>query len=65
MNNTALIRIKREHDLLLKDPPENFVAFPIKDDLFTWHFTIRGADETEFEGGLYHGAIKATYILST
>jgi ubiquitin-conjugating enzyme E2 J1 len=26
--------------------------------MFTWHFTIRGPDDSEFEGGLYHGVIK-------
>merc|ERR1711971_1265951 len=25
--------------------------------MFEWHFTIRGAEETDFEGGLYHGRI--------
>ena len=28
-----------------------------QDDLFEWHFTIRGPKDTEFEGGLYHGRI--------
>ncbi|KAG0354864.1 hypothetical protein BGZ54_001445 [Gamsiella multidivaricata] len=26
-------------------------------DIFEWHFTIRGPEETDFEGGLYHGRI--------
>jgi hypothetical protein len=30
MNNTALVRIKKEFDLIKNDPPENFNAFPIK-----------------------------------
>jgi hypothetical protein len=30
MSNTAMIRIKREYDLLQKDLPDNFVAYPIK-----------------------------------
>lgn len=25
--------------------------------MFEWHFTIRGADGTDFEGGMYHGRI--------
>ena len=25
--------------------------------MFEWHFTIRGAEGTEFEGGVYHGRI--------
>ena len=30
MNNTALVRIKKEYDLIRNDPPENFNAYPIK-----------------------------------
>ena len=28
-----------------------------QDNLFEWHFTIRGPEGTEFEGGFYHGRI--------
>ena len=31
--------------------------FLIQDNLFEWHFTIRGPEGTEFEGGFYHGRI--------
>ena len=58
MRNSALIRLNKEYEFFTKDPAENYNAYPIKDDLFTWHFTIRGLDETEFENGLYHGIIK-------
>jgi len=40
-----------------EDAPEEFIAFPLEDNLFEWHFVIRGPEETEFEGGLYHGRI--------
>jgi ubiquitin-conjugating enzyme E2 J1 len=56
--NTALTRIRKEYDLICKNQTEYYTAYPIKDDLFTWHFTIRGPDGSEFEGGLYHGVIK-------
>lgn len=29
----------------------------LQDNLFEWHFTIRGAKDTPFEGGIYHGRI--------
>jgi ubiquitin-conjugating enzyme E2 J1 len=29
----------------------------VNDDIFLWHFTIRGPRETPFEGGVYHGLI--------
>ena len=43
---------------MINDPSNDFYANPIKDDMFCWHFTIRGPPDTEFEGGLYHGIIK-------
>ena len=41
----------------MKEPTEDYSAAPINDNLFEWHFTIRGAADTEFEGGVYHGRI--------
>lgn len=29
----------------------------LQDNLFEWHFTIRGPKDTEFDGGVYHGRI--------
>lgn len=34
-----------------------YSAAPLEDNLFEWHFTVRGPGETEFEGGIYHGRI--------
>mmetsp|Transcript_12349 Transcript_12349/g.22315 ORF Transcript_12349/g.22315 Transcript_12349/m.22315 type:complete len:316 (+) Transcript_12349:47-994(+) len=34
-----------------------FYAAPLENDLFEWHFTVRGPPDTCFEGGLYHGRI--------
>jgi len=34
-----------------------FVADPLEDNIFEWHFTMRGPRNTEFEGGVYHGKI--------
>ena len=28
-----------------------------QDNLFEWHFTIRGPADSEFDGGVYHGRI--------
>ena len=58
MSSISLKRIQKEFQSFIKDPSEDFVANPIKDDMFCWHFTIRGPPDTEFEGGLYHGIIK-------
>ena len=31
--------------------------FILQDNIFEWHFTIRGPPDTEFAGGRYHGKI--------
>ncbi|KAF5296201.1 hypothetical protein FQA39_LY12655 [Lamprigera yunnana] len=41
----------------LADPTNEYYATPLEDNLFEWHFTVRGPPNTEFEGGLYHGRI--------
>lgn len=29
----------------------------LQDNLFEWHFTVRGPMDTDFDGGIYHGRI--------
>ena len=58
MSNLSLKRIQKEYQKMIKDPSPSYFASPIKDDMFCWHFTIKGPKETEFEGGIYHGVIK-------
>lgn len=41
----------------LAEPTEEYYACPLEDNLFEWHFTVRGPPSTEFEGGFYHGRI--------
>lgn len=41
----------------LAEPTEEYFANPLDDNLFEWHFTVRGPPSTEFEGGYYHGRI--------
>jgi len=38
-------------------PSPQFVAEPLEENLFEWHFTLRGGASTAFEGGVYHGRI--------
>ena len=42
---------------LALDPSDRYYAAPLENDMFEWHFTIRGAEGTDFEGGIYHGRI--------
>ncbi|GMR36413.1 hypothetical protein PMAYCL1PPCAC_06608 [Pristionchus mayeri] len=39
----------------LRDPTEMYHAQPLEDNLFEWHFTVRGPADSDFEGGIYHG----------
>lgn len=41
----------------LAEPTDEYFATPLEDNLFEWHFTVRGPPNTEFEDGLYHGRI--------
>mmetsp|Transcript_30057 Transcript_30057/g.44548 ORF Transcript_30057/g.44548 Transcript_30057/m.44548 type:complete len:396 (+) Transcript_30057:286-1473(+) len=53
----SLRRIQADIRELSIDPSDRYHAAPLEDDMFEWHFTIRGADGTDFEGGIYHGRI--------
>ena len=50
-------RIMSEAKELQECPAADFVAAPLDDNLFEWHFTLRGVAGTAFEGGRYHGRI--------
>jgi ubiquitin-conjugating enzyme E2 J1 len=53
----SLRRIQADIRELAFDPSDRYHAAPMENDMFEWHFTIRGADGTDFEGGMYHGRI--------
>ena len=39
------------------DADSSPVATPAQDNLFEWHFVMRGAWDSDFSGGIYHGRI--------
>lgn len=41
----------------LSEATSDYYAQPLSDNLFEWHFTVRGPSDTEFDGGIYHGRI--------
>ncbi|KAK3889556.1 hypothetical protein Pcinc_006449 [Petrolisthes cinctipes] len=41
----------------LNEATEEYNAQPLEDNLFEWHFTVRGPVDSEFDGGIYHGRI--------
>ncbi|KAJ3049508.1 Ubiquitin-conjugating enzyme E2 J1 [Rhizophlyctis rosea] len=53
----AMKRLMKELAELQSDPSPEFTAAPLEDNLFEWHFTIRGPAEGGFQGGRYHGRI--------
>ena len=41
----------------MSEPTSQYFAQPLEDNLFEWHFTVRGQDDSDYEGGIYHGRI--------
>ena len=41
----------------LREATHDYHAIPLEDNLFEWHFTVRGPDDSDFAGGVYHGRI--------
>lgn len=50
-------RLLQESAELENESCAEFTAAPLDDDLFHWHYTIRGPSGAEYEGGVYHGRI--------
>ncbi|XP_077443304.1 ubiquitin-conjugating enzyme E2 J1 isoform X1 [Stigmatopora argus] len=41
----------------LRGATEHYHAQPLEDNLFEWHFSVRGPPDSDFDGGIYHGRI--------
>jgi ubiquitin-conjugating enzyme E2 J1 len=51
-------RAVKEAAEITTNPTPDLYAAPLEENLFEWHFTIRGApDPSPFAGGVYHGRI--------
>ena len=61
--NPSLRRIQQDILELQRDPSNMYYAAPLEEDMFHWHFTLRGPPKTDYDGGVYHGEIllPATY----
>ncbi|VDL74333.1 unnamed protein product [Nippostrongylus brasiliensis] len=57
--NTKCAGVKRlmKEAVELREPTEMYFAQPLEDNLFEWHFTVRGPLDSDFDGGIYHGRI--------
>ncbi|XP_003742992.1 ubiquitin-conjugating enzyme E2 J1 [Galendromus occidentalis] len=54
--NPAVKRLMKEAQEL-REPTEDYFAQPLEDNLFEWHFTVRGPPDSDYDGGIYHGRI--------
>ncbi|KAJ8651531.1 hypothetical protein O0I10_012909 [Lichtheimia ornata] len=57
LKNPAVKRIMQEARELATESCYEYEAHPLEDNIFEWHFTVRGPGGTEFEDGRYHGRI--------
>lgn len=56
--NPTIKRILKEASELASNASADFHAEPLEDNLFEWHFTLRGPPApSPYEGGVYHGRI--------
>ncbi|OCK85646.1 UBC-like protein [Lepidopterella palustris CBS 459.81] len=56
--NPTIKRILKEASELSSNPSPDLHAEPLEDNLFEWHFTLRGPpDPSAYSGGIYHGRI--------
>lgn len=58
MKNPAVKRILQEVKEMQNNPIADYMSLPLEDNIFEWHFAIRGPSDSEFEGGVYHGRIQ-------
>ncbi|XP_072296397.1 ubiquitin-conjugating enzyme E2 J1 [Eucyclogobius newberryi] len=56
LKSPAVKRLMKEAAELI-EPTEHYHAQPLEDNLFEWHFTVRGPPDSDFDGGVYHGRI--------
>ncbi|KAF0992031.1 hypothetical protein HZS_605 [Henneguya salminicola] len=59
LSNTKLPGVKRllREAMELSNATGEYYAQPLDENIFEWHFTIRGPPQTPYEGGMYHGKI--------
>ncbi|KAL0237041.1 hypothetical protein PCE1_000438 [Barthelona sp. PCE] len=57
MSQVAKRRLMAEWQELKANPVTDFHIEPCNGNLFDWHFTFKGLEETDYDGGLYHGRI--------
>ncbi|EWM21161.1 ubiquitin-conjugating enzyme e2 j2 isoform 2 [Nannochloropsis gaditana] len=51
-------RLRKELIALQRDPVENITARPLESNILVWHYVLKGAKGSPYEGGYYHGKLK-------
>eukprot|EP00616_Rhizochromulina_sp_CCMP1243_P009960 CAMPEP_0118967690 /NCGR_PEP_ID=MMETSP1173-20130426/5046_1 /TAXON_ID=1034831 /ORGANISM="Rhizochromulina marina cf, Strain CCMP1243" /LENGTH=215 /DNA_ID=CAMNT_0006916703 /DNA_START=70 /DNA_END=713 /DNA_ORIENTATION=+ len=51
-------RLRKEYAGLAKNPLEHIDAVPLESNIREWHYVVRGAAGTPYEGGFYHGKLE-------
>jgi ubiquitin-conjugating enzyme E2 J2 len=54
---TASARLRKDYMRLVKDPVPYVLAAPLASNILEWHYCVRGAPDTPYEGGTYHGKL--------
>uniref|UniRef100_A0A914E8Q9 Ubiquitin-conjugating enzyme E2 J2 n=1 Tax=Acrobeloides nanus TaxID=290746 RepID=A0A914E8Q9_9BILA len=54
---TAITRLKKDFQKLLKDPVPYAIAQPLHSNILEWHYVVTGAPDTPYERGYYHGKL--------
>ncbi|GAA5978647.1 hypothetical protein JCM10908_004434 [Rhodotorula pacifica] len=57
VRSAGVRRLLQEAQELERDESTDYAAAPLEDDIFSWHFTVRGPKSSDFEGGVYHGRL--------
>eukprot|EP01083_Nonionella_stella_P011435 32504_1 len=58
MTAVCVARLKKELKKLKKDPNQYFETIPLKDDIRTWHYVLKGPSGSDYFHGYYHGVLK-------
>lgn len=53
----ATTRLKRDYLSMCRDPVPYILAEPLPTDILTWHYVIKGPEESPYAGGFYHGKL--------
>lgn len=51
LRSTAVKRIMQEASELADPQEDDFIAGPLENDIFEWHCTMRGVQESDYDGG--------------